>query len=133
MDEFYKLDPARQDERSITLNAAVYRLLHKAKQFFFLGPNIENVLTSGDRRWQFSFLRTRFATVAVDTIDLKGVRAKEQRLHEEIAKEANWPALVFVSSPDKANRLAAGIVEQKAVLGGGRDLADWMAQNYGGR
>ena len=38
VDEFYKLDPARRDERSVTLNAAVYRLLKRAKQFFFLGP-----------------------------------------------------------------------------------------------
>lgn len=37
VDEFYKLDPARRDERSVTLNAAVYRLLKKSKQFFSLG------------------------------------------------------------------------------------------------
>ena len=46
VDEFYKLDPARKDERSVTLNAAVYRLLNRAKQFFFLGPNIDNVTIS---------------------------------------------------------------------------------------
>lgn len=35
VDEFYKLDPARKDERSVTLNAAVYKLLRKSRQFFF--------------------------------------------------------------------------------------------------
>jgi hypothetical protein len=35
VDEFYKLDPARRDDRSVTLNAAVYRLLKISKQFFF--------------------------------------------------------------------------------------------------
>ena len=43
VDEFYKLDPTRQDDRSLTLNAAVYQLLRKSRQFFFLGPNIEHV------------------------------------------------------------------------------------------
>jgi RAD3-like DEAD/DEAH box helicase len=38
VDEFYKLDPARKDDRSVTLNAAVYRLLKKAQQFFFFRP-----------------------------------------------------------------------------------------------
>lgn len=133
VDEFYKLDPARKDERSITLNAAVYRLLNRAKQFFFLGPNIENVQISNDSRWRFSFLRTRFSTVAVDTIDLKGVPNKEQRLYEEIEQISNWPALVFVSSPDKANKLASDIMQRGVDLGNGKALARWMAENYGGR
>jgi hypothetical protein len=103
VDEFYKLDPNRRDERSITLNAAVYQLLRKAKQFFFLGPNIEAVQISSDSRWRFEFLRTRFSTVAVDTYDLKSVRDKAQRVEAEAFNADNWPALIFVSSPDKAN------------------------------
>ena len=133
VDEFYKLDPARKDERSVTLNAAVYRLLSHAKQFFFLGPNIDSVTTSDDSRWRFSFLKTRFSTVAVDTLDLKAVQDKEGRLHEEIRRESNWPALVFVSSPDKANELAAEIVQRDGRVGSGGDLAEWMAHNYGGK
>ena len=133
VDEFYKLDPARKDERSVTLNAAVYRLLNLANQFFFLGPNIDNVTVSSQSRWKFSFLRTRFSTVAVDTLDLKGVDNKEERLLEEVVREDNWPALVFVSSPDKANDMASMIVEKNVRVGGGADLAEWMAIYYGGR
>ena len=133
VDEFYKLDPARKDERSVTLNAAVYRLLNLANQFFFLGPNIDNVTVSSQSRWKFSSLRTRFSTVAVDTLDLKGVDNKEERLLEEVVREDNWPALVFVSSPDKANDMASMIVEKNVRVGGGADLAEWMAIYYGGR
>ena len=133
VDEFYKLDPTRRDERSVTLNAAVYRLLHHAKQFFFLGPNIDNVTVSNDARWRFSFLKTRFSTVAVDTFDLKNIEDKEERLHAEITRETNWPALVFVSSPDKANALAADIVGRQVRVGAGGELATWMAANYGGQ
>ena len=131
VDEFYKLDPARRDERSVTLNAAVYRLLKRAKQFFFLGPNIDRVTVSSDSRWRFSFLKTRFSTVAVDTFDLKGITNKEERLHQESTSEANWPALIFVSSPDKANSLAASFVERNTRAGSGAALADWMTRNYG--
>ena len=131
VDEFYKLDPERKDSRSITLNAAVYRLLSKAKQFFFLGPNIDIVNVSAGSRWQFCFFKTRFSTVAVDTADLSKIENKEERLLDEAVKPENWPALIFVSSPDKANLLAALMLERDFRLGSGSDLAAWMNDNYG--
>jgi hypothetical protein len=133
VDEFYKLDPSRKDERSVTLNAAVYRLLNRARQFFFLGPNIDSVSISSDSRWKFSFLKTRFSTVAVDTFDLQKVSDKEARLAAEVYEPGNWPALVFVSSPDKANTLAAGLRSDDAPIGDGFALADWMRENFGQR
>jgi hypothetical protein len=133
VDEFYKLDPNRKDERLVTLNAAVYKLLKKSKQFFFLGPNIESVFTSDGSRWRFEFLRTRFSTVAVDTIDLKDSPDKDGKLREEVSRTTNWPALVFVSSPDKANKLASDLVGEKFKIGNGQALSRWMVENYGGR
>lgn len=131
VDEFYKLDPTRRDGRSVTLNAAVYRLLSKSKQFFFLGPNIDKVSISPDTKWKFEFLHTRFSTVAVDTLDLQHVEDKRERLIEEIGEDANWPALVFVSSPDKANKLAIELSEKMAVSEDTRGFADWLKANIG--
>ncbi|AZW42429.1 MULTISPECIES: DEAD/DEAH box helicase [Alcaligenaceae] len=131
VDEFYKLDPNRRDERSITLNAAVSKLLNRSNQFFFLGPNIDDVRFSGEGRWKFEFLRTRFSTVAVDTYDLGGVAEKEARLFDEIAEDRHWPALVFVSAPDKANRLASRAAEQMAISDGSADFAQWLSDNVG--
>lgn len=133
VDEFYKLDADRKDERSASLNAAVYRLLARSRQFFFLGPNIDTVRVSGGGKWQFNFIRTRFATVAVDTFDLRGTANKRERLLEEIGTEQNWPALVFVSSPDKANSLASEAAEEMAVSEGRGEFADWLAENVGNR
>ncbi|HEY8576670.1 MAG TPA: DEAD/DEAH box helicase [Devosia sp.] len=133
VDEFYKLDPSRRDDRSITLNAAVYRLLSHARQFFFLGPNIDNVTLASDTRWRFEFLRTRFSTVAVDTINLGSVPDKDQRLKKEAFEPKNWPALIFVSAPDRANALAAELTPADSDLDGGRDLASWMGENFGTR
>jgi hypothetical protein len=131
VDEFYKLDPNRRDERSVALNAAVYRLLTNSRQFFFLGPNIDNVQVSGGGRWNFEFLRTRFSTVAVDTFDLGGVPDKKARLLDEIEEEHHWPALVFVSSPDRANKLAGEAAERMAVSNEGSEFAGWLRENVG--
>lgn len=131
VDEFYKLDPNRRDERSITLNAAVYRLLKRSKQFFFLGPNIDKISVAPDSRWNFEFLRTRFSTVAVDTMDLRAVSDKRERLIEEIGDDKNWPALVFISSPGKANKLAIELSEKMAVAEDTSDFAMWLKNNIG--
>lgn len=133
VDEFYKLDPQRKDERHVTLNAAVYRLLRRSRQFFFLGPNIDNVHMDVEGRWSFQFVKTRFSTVAVDTFDLRQVEDKEARLMEELAEEKNWPALVFVSSPDRANKLSETASEQMAVSDHTGDFANWLRENVGER
>jgi hypothetical protein len=130
VDEFYKLDPTRHDDRSSTLNAAVYQLLSRSNQFFFLGPNIETVRYSADNRWKFEFLHTRFATVAVDTFDLRGVKDKEARLTEELKREENWPALVFISAPDRANKLAAELADAQS-FSAVKDFPEWIDENFG--
>jgi hypothetical protein len=107
--------------------------LQSANQFFFLGPNIEAVRFSADSRWRFEFLQTRFSTVAVDTYDLRGVEDKEGRLEAEVRRDANWPALIFVSSPDRANSLAVDLVERGVKVGNGREFSRWIEVNFGGR
>ena len=130
VDEFYKLDPRRRDERCLTLNAAVYKLLRHSNQFFFLGPNIENVQFSNEGRWNFQFLKTRFSTVAVDTFNLKNVRGKKLRLSVEAMRPDNWPVLIFVSSPAKANKLASTLNEMGSISGKGEQLAEWISENF---
>ena len=130
VDEFYKLDPTRQDDRSSTLNAAVYQLLRRSNQFFFLGPNIETVRVTSDTRWKFEFLHTRFSTVAVDTFDLRGIDDKETRLTDELKRNENWPALVFISSPDRANRLAAHLATSESFASV-QDFPEWIDENFG--
>src|SRR3546814_9390861 len=88
VDEFYKLDPNREDDRSLTLNAAVYKLLSRSKQFFFLGPNIDGVRFAEGGKWKFEFLRTKFSTVAVETYDIRNTVVKETRLLDEIGDDS---------------------------------------------
>lgn len=131
VDEFYKLDPGRKDDRSLTLNAAVYKLLNRSKQFFFLGPNIDGVRFAEDGKWKFEFLRTKFSTVAVDTYDLRKTDNKENRLLDAIGDDSNWPALVFVSSPDRANKIANLAAKGMAVSDTAMAFSQWLSDNVG--
>ncbi|HZH09818.1 MAG TPA: DEAD/DEAH box helicase [Microvirga sp.] len=133
VDEFYKLDPNRDDDRSLTLNAVVYQLLKCADQFFFLGPNIQNVRYSSDTRWAFEFLETKFVTVAVDSFDLRGLENKFARLTEELRNPFAWPALVFASGPDRANHLASNLVRERIEVGTSAcsAFAAWIDENFG--
>jgi|TARA_R100001143_G_scaffold23196_1_gene24058 hypothetical protein len=133
VDEFYKLDPGRKDDRSLTLNAAVYKLLNRSKQFFFLGPNIDGVRFAEGGKWKFEFLRTKFSTVAVDTYDLRKSDDKENRLLDEIGDDSNWPALVFVSSPDRANKIANLAAKGMAVSDTAAAFSQWLADNVGAK
>ena len=116
--------------RSSTLNAAVYQLLRRSNQIFFLGPNIEAVRYSADKRWKFEFLHTRFSTVAVDTFDLTRIKNKEERLTQELKSKGNWPALVFISSPDRANSLATTLTED-ITFAEVSDMSEWIDENFG--
>ncbi|NEU11569.1 DEAD/DEAH box helicase [Methylobacterium sp. BTF04] len=137
VDEFYKLDTrsssGKRDERSLILNASVYKLLKNSKQFFLLGPNIDHIRMDKTSPWNFQFLRTRFSTVAVDTFDLKNVDNKETRLIEEAFKEENWPVLIFVSSPKRANDIALLLANENRLHGHRSDLSLWIESNYGGK
>jgi hypothetical protein len=131
VDEFYKLDPARKDDRSASLNAAVYRLLNRARQFFFLGPNIDSISFTDESAWNFEFIRTRLATVAVDTFDLTKVSDRQTRLVSEAQNAGNWPALVFASSPDRANTLMRALTQTETTFGeGASNLANWIRGSY---
>lgn len=75
-------------------------------------------------------MHTRFSTVAVDTFDLGGVEHKEARLAHELRQEKNWPALVFISSPDRANSIAATLAEGEP-FSEVDDFPEWIDENFG--
>lgn len=49
IDEFYKLDPRRDSDRSMLLNQAFYSLARTGAQFYMLGPSIEGVAENSRR------------------------------------------------------------------------------------
>ena len=59
LDEFYKLNPIADPERAATLNHAFYRLTKKAKQFYLLGPNIQEIPNGFPERFRCQFVTTQ--------------------------------------------------------------------------
>jgi hypothetical protein len=49
---------------------------------------------------------------------------------EELKNSKNWPGLVFISSPDRANQLAATLTEEVAFAKV-NDMSEWIDENFG--
>jgi hypothetical protein len=133
VDEFYKLDPHQDEDRSTTLNEALYRLLKTGGQFFLLGPNIQTVPKRFVSRFECVFFRSDYATVASET-HLHRTR-REYRIETLLRlfrDEIRGPTLVYCSSPESARTVAAallrgGVGVQRPELA---QAADWAGEHY---
>lgn len=131
LDEFYKLDPREDTERAMTLNHAFYKLRKKSKQFYLLGPNIQNIPEELPDRFQCRFIRTNYSTVVTELIR---VGANKDSFDDELLSLCNniqGSTLIFCSSPNKARKITELLTEHCTQIGEGLvDAADWVAENY---
>ncbi|HEX7964896.1 MAG TPA: DEAD/DEAH box helicase [Gammaproteobacteria bacterium] len=113
IDEFYKLSISRDDDRSIILNQALYKLLGHTNNFYMLGPTVSDVSGNLRTKTTAQLYKTEFSTVAVDISSvgapsrLRGKQAEREEDLFELLDALDQPTLVYCSSPDKAERLAA--------------------------
>ena len=131
LDEFYKLDPREDSERAMTLNHALYKLHKKSKQFYLLGPNIQNVPEGLPDRLQCKFIRTNYSTVVTELIR---VGSNKDPFNDELLSLCNsiqGSTLIFCSSPNKARKITELLANHCTQIGEGlTDAADWVAENY---
>jgi hypothetical protein len=116
IDEFYKLSLERDDERAVTLNHALYRLLRMTNRFYFLGPNIRSITSNFVRSHNVIWHHSDYATVSVDIERLyEGKAWRERHKASNIDREEtlmnllptlNEPTIIYCSTPDKATMLA---------------------------
>ena len=67
IDEFYKLAfKSELDERVISLNIALSKLLTVSKQFYMIGPNIDDIRGLEGLSKDYYFIPSEFNTVAVN-------------------------------------------------------------------
>jgi replicative superfamily II helicase len=59
------------------------------------------------------------------------VKDREGRLFDEAVEQRNWPALIFVSSPDRANQLGVKLADHGPAIGDGGEFARWIDENFG--
>lgn len=130
LDEFYKLDPREDSDRAMTLNHAFYKLSKKSKQFYLLGPNIQNIPEGLPERFNCKFIKTDYSTVVTDLIRVNSKNDNYQELIE-LCNKIQGSTLIFCSSPNKARkitRLLADNYSQQNV--GLPEAAEWIAEKY---
>lgn len=150
IDEFYKLSLERDDDRAISLNQALHKLLKFTNKFYMLGPMIKSIPVNFKQKFDLIWFPTEFATVAVDEKSLEiqdKVKAKEKKelkkkaLFELLAK-IDEQTLIYCSSPNKATDLCSEFIEylkSKNInpkienVGNNKEMIDWITENINSR
>jgi hypothetical protein len=135
VDEFYKLDPARKDadqERSIILNHAVYKLRKLTKQFYFLGPAIENVPDGIEGDYNCKFYKTDFTTVATNIVHLPTNPSDEFAPLREVCANLVDQTLIYCRSPQRVSQVVGELLRLEIrasdpILESG---ANWVSREY---
>lgn len=136
IDEFYKLDPAREadTQRSSVLNHAFYKLLRTGAQFYMLGPSIASIATGqAGGRFKAEFVKSDYATVVSDVERVDTREGKEAALLR-VAAGLEGPALVYCKSPASVRavvRLLMGLPPPPRLPAPElRQAAAWLARHY---
>lgn len=131
LDEFYKLDPREDSERAMTLNHALYKLHKKSKQFYLLGPNIQNIPEGLPDRLQCKFIRTNYSTVVTELIRVGSNKDSSNDELLSLCNSIQGSTLIFCSSPNKARKITELLATRCNQIGEGlTDAANWVAENY---
>jgi hypothetical protein len=132
VDEFYKLDPTRKDDRYENLNIALYQALPRSRQCFMAGPHIKTILLGDRYRGEFRFVQTDYRTVSVNIFDRSSREDKRDALLADLKAVGEESSIVFTATPGSAQNLMRDFVE--AELGTpnafGLQLKSWIAENY---
>lgn len=139
VDEFYKLSLSRDDDRAIVLNQAFYRMSKIARQYYMLGPLVTDLDDGFKRRQVFDWVRTDYATVAVDEHFIGEYKQKEEpdkkRDLFNLLENLDEPTLIYCSSPDKTYELATDFLDYLDDHGSSistnlnDDLSEWCNEN----
>src|SRR5262249_38232933 len=113
VDEFYKLDPNRDDERADALNVALYKNIPKAKQVFMAGTHISSIMLGSKWNTFFKFIKSDFRTVSVNIIDRTGSDAHLAVFLGDLRTVGDQPSLVFTAHPWSAIELTREILNAK--------------------
>ncbi|WP_414446792.1 DEAD/DEAH box helicase [Burkholderia sp. 22PA0099] len=130
IDEFYKLDPSEDADRAQTLNLAFHKLARQAKQFYMLGPNIQNIPSAFVQRFKCDFVRTDFNTVVTEVIRRDVSDEAEDAI--SLASTLDEPTLIYVRSPNRAHAIATRLAKELSISSNAEvaAAADWVRANY---
>lgn len=132
IDEFYKLDPAHNDDRASTLNIVFDRLRHTGAQFYLLGPHVSGLTEETASALGASFVASDFTTVATTVRRVIAPTRGEQAARlPEVCRQLGPQTMIFCSGPKRMRTVARWLLD--GGVGGGADVADaaaWVAAHY---
>lgn len=140
IDEFYKLSKQREDNRANILNIAFLRLTKNPNcRFYLLGPNIDNLSTGFQEKYDAVFFKTDYSLVYTETENRYDSVKKKQGgkvANEDIFSVLDGTddqSLIFCSSPSTARKLAFAYckhLEEKGVQKNADiPLIQWIHEN----
>ncbi|HVU93731.1 MAG TPA: DEAD/DEAH box helicase [Puia sp.] len=135
VDEFYKASSDHEDERAGSLLKAILKLGQKAKQKYYLAPNIsgitDNIFTKG-----MTFEKLDFNTVCLEVHETyKKIKGDDDKKGQEllnIIRKTKTKSIIYAASYGQikkvTNVLLEGLpVSKKKLL---NDFSDWLTKNY---
>lgn len=135
MDEFYKASEKFDKERAASLIKAIIKLGSKAKQKYFLAPNIsainKNILTK-----DMEFLRVDFNTIYLDKHELyKTIDGNEDLKSDYLLKilnEAKGKTLIYAGTYSNIDKVANLLIDdnEPVVSDKLRAFERWLTINY---
>ena len=112
IDEFYKLNPEVDGNRSLTLNHALYKLLKQDTQFYMLGPNINGIPSGFSDEFKCKFIRTDYETVVSEIHPLPKTSSRDQQL-VELCHGLRDSTLIYCASPASANNVVSLLLDSQ--------------------
>lgn len=137
VDEFYKAEPATKDERANILLKAIIELSRKAKQRYYLAPNIsdveENPFTKG-----MEFVKIDFKTVVTEfhenykEFDSENQDEQKKECLLSILKERDSKTLVYAGSHSQTDEVLDILIANLPnvdtwILNA---FSEWLKENY---
>lgn len=132
VDEFYKIGALdRDEERTISLNQAFYKLYKMGGQFYLLGPNIHTIPNNLDRDLKCSFYSTSFATV-VSEVEYVAPGDNDLERLVSLLTNLEGQTLVYCKSPNRVSEVARKLLEHLELLceGDVSDTAEWLEAEF---
>lgn len=138
IDEFYKADSKYDSERSGSLISVLARLKHRAKQCYFLMPNIDELKDNLFTRGMVQ-IPTEFKTVVLDRHPLyknirEGSSDKKKALGRLVKELQHTKSLVYASTPGEVGRVAGYIRDSLPICHSSslmQEFSEWVGKNYG--
>jgi DEAD/DEAH box helicase len=135
IDEFYKASREHDQERAPALLKAMLLLGSKAKQKYYLAPNISD-LSKNEFTADMKFLRLDFNTVFLEKYDVfRNVGRDAQKKSDallNIISQRRSKSLIYVGTYSNVERVSGILVTRTEELERPRLLqfASWLAANY---